>query len=72
MMNYEDDAEKRKKENKYLIEKMMRGESFNTVSTASTWFPPRPIIEKDKEAMGRLYNLKNKLKILDGGSDEND
>jgi hypothetical protein len=36
---------------------MRSGESLRTVDSRSSWFPPRPIIQKDQEAISRLYNL---------------
>lgn len=60
-MNHEDDKERRAKENKALIEKMRRGESLKTVNISSTWFPPRPIIKKNKDAINKLYKLEKDI-----------
>jgi len=34
---------------------MNNGESLTTFSNASSWFPPRPVIEKDRQLMVKLY-----------------
>ena len=49
------EKEIRKKANDALLAKMARGESLTTVPTSMTWFPPRPIIEKD---LSGLYGEK--------------
>jgi hypothetical protein len=45
----------RKKRNKSIIERLMRGETLATVPQSATWFPPRPVIKKNQEALGKLY-----------------
>ena len=47
--------QKRAEHNRQLLEKMRKGESLALIPTQATWFPPRPIIQKDQKAMGRLY-----------------
>lgn len=34
-------------------------EKFMLYSASDTWFPPRPIIEKDKKAIKKLYKLED-------------
>jgi hypothetical protein len=34
---------------------MKSGESLWTYDSKASWFPPRPIIEKDQDAINRLY-----------------
>jgi hypothetical protein len=41
--------------NRELIRRMNAGENLNSFSSASSWFPPRPIIEKDPKALAQLY-----------------
>jgi hypothetical protein len=41
--------------NRELIRRMNAGENLNSFSSASSWFPPRPIIEKDPQALAQLY-----------------
>ena len=53
MKGKEDKA--RNKRNKSIIERLMRGETLATVPQSATWFPPRPIIKKNQEALGKLY-----------------
>lgn len=45
----------RKKENDDLIARMRKGESLSRCRPQDTWFQPRPLIKKDKEAISRLY-----------------
>lgn len=45
----------RKERNLSLVKKMRNGESLNSFNSVDSWFPPRPIIEKDGEAIQRLY-----------------
>lgn len=45
--------------NKLLCSEIKNGEKeFTTFTSTSSWFPPRPIIKKDKNEMNRLYNKK--------------
>ena len=52
-----DDKKKRQHENARILAKMKRGESLSTVPPEATWFPPRPIIAKNKKDIERLYNI---------------
>lgn len=45
----------RKKHNQELINKMRNGESLRSFDSQASWFPPRPVLKKDEEAMSRLY-----------------
>jgi hypothetical protein len=45
----------RKKHNEQLIRRMKSGEPLWSYDSKASWFPPRPIIEKDPEAIKRLY-----------------
>ena len=45
----------RKKRNAEIIEKMKRGESLKLYDNSASWFPPRPTIPKDPEAIAKLY-----------------
>ena len=49
------DDEKRKERNRDLIERMRRGEKLSYQDASETWLPKRPLVEKDTEAMSRLY-----------------
>jgi hypothetical protein len=51
--------ENRKNHNEDVIKRLRRGEPLCRVDAASTWFPPRPILSKDPEAMKRLYGEQN-------------
>jgi hypothetical protein len=50
---------KRQKHNKEIVERMRRGEELAEVDMMESWFPPRPIIKKDKKLMSRLYGTKD-------------
>ncbi len=50
------EAEKlRDEHNKDLIRRMRNGEPLTSFDSHSSWFPPRPTIEKDSNAISQLY-----------------
>lgn len=51
--------EHRRRENRDIIERMKRGETLVKTDVMSTWFPPRPIVKKDKREMARIYGDKD-------------
>jgi hypothetical protein len=69
-----DEKTRRKVENKRILAKMMRGESLATVPADATWFPPRPLVTKDPDALSRLYGVsqKKKSKLTIVGTEYND
>ena len=50
----------RKKHNEQLIRRMKAGEQLWSYDSKASWFPPRPMIEKDPEAIKRLYKETSK------------
>jgi hypothetical protein len=52
------DEERRKQENKDLVERMRRGDVLEKCKGSDTWFPVRPIIKKDEKEIERLYGKK--------------
>lgn len=46
---------KRKQANYELIQRMRAGSPLQRFSAQQSWFPPRPIIKKDRRAVARLY-----------------
>lgn len=48
--------ELRKRRNLELIRRMRDGDPLRSYDSQSSWFPPRPIIEKDRKALAKLYN----------------
>ena len=42
--------------NRDLLRRMKNGDSLTTFDSYSSWFPPRPVIQKNKKEMARLYN----------------
>lgn len=62
-----DEKTRRKLENDRILAKLMRGENLATVPPEATWFPPRPRIEKNLDALERLYGVtqkKSKLTVV--------
>jgi hypothetical protein len=51
----------RKERNKSLVERLKAGDPLRApIDHVDTWWPPRPIIEKDLKGMKRVYNLPDK------------
>lgn len=48
-------TEIRTNHNRELLKRMEAGESLSSFDSQSSWFPPRPVLEKDQEAVKRLY-----------------
>lgn len=44
-----------KKHNREVIKRMRDGDPLKKYDNASSWFPPRPVIEKDPIAIKKLY-----------------
>ncbi len=55
MKDTKNNPDLRKKHNEQLIRRMKSGEPLWSYDSKASWFPPRPIIEKDPEAIKRLY-----------------
>lgn len=51
----------RKKHNDRLIEMWKNGEPMAAITAQDTWFPPRPIIKKCKEALRILVTEPNTI-----------
>lgn len=47
--------ERRRAENKSLLDRLRRGESLARVDVEATHWPPRPLIKKDPQAIARIY-----------------
>jgi hypothetical protein len=45
----------RRQHNLDLIRRMRNGEPLNSIDSKASWYPPRPMIEKDRQEMARLY-----------------
>ncbi len=52
--------QKRRQHNTDLIHRMRQGESLRQFDKEMSWFPPRPLIAKDRNAITNLYDLDNK------------
>ena len=57
-MTSKDEKDIRKKHNDEILKRFKRGESLKSYDSFSSWFPPRPIIEKDKKALEILHKEK--------------
>lgn len=55
MTDFKSNPDLRKKHNEQLIRRMKAGEQLWSYDSKASWFPPRPIIEKDPEAIKKLY-----------------
>ena len=45
----------RQDRNSELVRRMKTGEQLTSFNSQSSWYPPRPIIEKDQSAIHKLY-----------------
>jgi len=45
----------RRAHNAELIRRMMKGETLTSFDSQSSWYPPRPVIEKDQDEIAKLY-----------------
>ncbi len=53
--NFKSSDKIRRERNAELLRRMKNGEVLTSYESAASWFPPRPIIEKDRRAIERLY-----------------
>jgi len=53
-----DIEKKRKKRNKELVKRMRQGETLSSFDAQLSFFPPRPLIEKDEKEVERLFKKK--------------
>jgi len=53
-LNKEKEEKKRKDLNENILRRLKAGEALQEPSFL-TWYPPRPIIQKDKDAIKNLY-----------------
>lgn len=54
------DDKRRNDRNKDIVDRMRAGDKLSSFSSHDSWFPPRPIIRKDKSLMAKLYNEETK------------
>lgn len=56
-----DDLEtRRKKNNQDIVKRMREGDSLTSFNSVGSWFPPRPVIKKDKNAMFKIHKKVDK------------
>lgn len=59
------DKELRERRNAEMIRRLKAGDTFTAVDAYDTWYPPRPINEKDMDAVCRLYGIdQSKVKLI--------
>lgn len=63
VLDLNEQAFRRKLHNRKILKRMEKGETLNLYSPQSSWFPPRPIIKKDKKAVKELYRLGKKFPL---------
>jgi len=60
------DEKRRKEQNAYVMFLLKNGMSATTISPQATWWPPRPLQKKSKEALQFIHKApKPDLKIVD-------
>lgn len=45
----------RKERNEHIVERLKNGDSLSSFNSQASWFPPRPLVQKDLIALKRLY-----------------
>ncbi len=60
LSQFERQEEIRKKHNKEIITRMIKGEDLHAYAPEDSWYPERPIIEKDQKIINNLKKDKNK------------
>ncbi len=46
----------REKRNEDILKRMREGDPLTSFDGAASWFPPRPVIQKNSEDMARVYS----------------
>ncbi len=68
-----DEEKRRKQANNHVLAMFKRGESLSAIPPSATWFPPRPIIAKNKEALEIIFSdSKRKIPKLQVVTDDNE
>jgi hypothetical protein len=55
----------RQDRNVELVRRMRNGEQLTSFDSQSSWYPPRPTIEKDPSAISKLYGVVAKASKAD-------
>ncbi len=63
VLDMNEQALRRRLHNRKVLKKMEKGEVLSSFNNQSSWFPPRPIIQKDKKAVAKLYKGSEKLPL---------
>ena len=59
------EKEIRRYHNLVVLSDFMQGKSLSVISVEQTNFPPRPTIEKDKNALEFVHRKSNHLRLVD-------
>lgn len=51
----------RKQRNSHIVERLRNGDSLSSFNSQASWFPPRPLVDKDRDALQRLYGKSSDL-----------
>lgn len=77
-INFHERRACRKRQNNDVIRRMREGDPLKSFGSLSSWYPPRPVIEKDKDALSKLYKIESKtqgksakITIVQDNSSEN-
>lgn len=60
----------RQERNTELLRRMANGEKLSSFNSIDSWYPPRPITEKDEEAINQLYGSNVDERLLSAGKDK--
>jgi hypothetical protein len=63
LLTFEQQEQKRRLRNQEILTRMQQGESLNCFDSYTSWFPPRPIVKKDRTGMNKLYGRRSFLKV---------
>ena len=62
----------RKTRNQDILRRMDRGESLTSFNSYASWYPPRPIIEKDAHSIRSLYGSNPDVRLERSSTQNND
>lgn len=61
----------RKRNNDYVLFLFKSGLSLSTVDRSATWYPPRPTIKKNAEALAIISQKKHLRLVVDNSTSKN-
>ncbi len=60
----------RQERNTELLRRMVNGEKLSSFNSVDSWYPPRPIVEKDEQAINQLYGGDVDERLQNAGKDK--